>query len=117
MLPEKVSVPRLTGFSHFLRGTTQGFPMSSTSCLARHSVAALVVAFLACLPGLAAAATITVNSTSDAAVNNDGLCTLREAITAANLNTASGAVAGECVKGDAFPTVDRIEFNIPGSGV
>src|SRR5262249_22540588 len=55
--------------------------------------------------------------TLDASVNNDGLCTLREAITAANLNTASGAVAGECVKGDGFPTVDTIAFNIPGSGV
>src|SRR5262249_34360206 len=62
-------------------------------------------------------ATITVNSTLDASVNNDGLCTLREAITAANLNTASGGVAGECVTGDAVSTVDTIAFNIPVSGV
>src|SRR5689334_9821322 len=38
---------------------------------------------------------ITVNSTADT-VANDGQCTLREAITAANTDTASGAAAGEC---------------------
>src|SRR6185369_5964938 len=37
-----------------------------------------------------AATTITVNSTSDIASATDGLCTLREAITAANSNAASG---------------------------
>jgi CSLREA domain-containing protein len=47
----------------------------------------------------AAGNTITVNSTADAADANDGLCTLREAITAANANTGSGAAAGECVAG------------------
>ncbi|HYW72477.1 MAG TPA: CSLREA domain-containing protein [Pyrinomonadaceae bacterium] len=47
------------------------------------------------------AATITVNSTSDVASGTDGLCTLREAITAANTNTASGAVAGECAAGSS----------------
>ena len=46
-----------------------------------------------------AATTITVNSTSDIASATDGLCTLREAITAANSNAASGAVAGECSAG------------------
>lgn len=48
-----------------------------------------------------AAATITVNSLSDATNSSDGLCTLREAIAAANSNTASGAVAGECVAGSS----------------
>lgn len=43
--------------------------------------------------------TITVTSTSDVANGDDGLCTLREAITAANSNTASGATAGECAAG------------------
>ena len=47
----------------------------------------------------AAGNNITVNSTSDAEDGNDGLCTLREAITAANSNTASGATAGECAAG------------------
>jgi CSLREA domain-containing protein len=48
-----------------------------------------------------AANTITVNSLSDAANGTDGLCTLREAITAANNNAASGAVAGECAAGSS----------------
>src|ERR1700741_263869 len=45
------------------------------------------------------AATITVNSLSDVANGSDGLCTLREAITSANNNASSGAVAGECAAG------------------
>src|SRR4029079_12857251 len=60
------------------------------------------------------AATITVNSTSDATNATDGLCTLREAITAANTDTQSGAVAGESIAGSGS---DTIAFNIPGSGV
>ena len=43
--------------------------------------------------------TIVVNSLADVADGNDGLCTLREAITAANSNSASGGGAGECVAG------------------
>lgn len=62
----------------------------------------------------ARAATITVTSTADTAAN-DGVCTLREAIIAANTNTASGAAAGECVAGAAG--LDTIAFNIAGAGV
>lgn len=51
-----------------------------------------------------AAATITVNSTADDQ-SNDGECTLREAITAANTDTASGAAGGECVAGSGTDTV------------
>ena len=58
-------------------------------------------------------ATITVTSTADTA-SNDGLCTLREALTAANTNLASGIAAGECAKGDAGP--DVIHFNVSGAG-
>ena len=61
------------------------------------------------------AATITVNSVADSAAN-DGVCTLREAISAANTNTASGASAGECAAG-AVAGVDDIVFNISGAGV
>ena len=76
-----------------------------------------------CLPLLASiavspalwAATITVNSTADTAAN-DGVCTLREAITAANTNIASGVLAGECIAGSAAG-VDDIVFNIPAAGV
>jgi CSLREA domain-containing protein len=47
------------------------------------------------------AASIVINSTSDAANGSDGLCTLREAITAANTNVASGVSPGECVAGSS----------------
>ena len=50
----------------------------------------------------AAGNTITVNSTLDVENSSDGLCTLREAITAANSDTASGATAGECGAGSAI---------------
>lgn len=65
-----------------------------------------------CFAPLSQAATITVNSTADN-VANDGACTLREAITAANTDTASGAAAGECAAGSG---ADDIVFSIPGAG-
>ena len=55
-------------------------------------------------------ATIDVNTTSDT-IADDGFCSLREAVIAANTNTASGASVGECAAGEAAPTVDVI--NIP----
>ena len=74
----------------------------------------LIVGLLIALVSAGAvAATITVNSTSDVAAN-DGKCTLREAITATNTNTASGAAAGECPAGGAAPVT--INFNISGAG-
>ncbi len=72
------------------------------------------LAFAVAAPALWAA-TITVNSVADVAAN-DGVCTLREAIIAANTNTASGAAAGECAAG-ALAGSDDIVFNIPGAGV
>ncbi|MSQ99457.1 MAG: CSLREA domain-containing protein [Xanthomonadales bacterium] len=60
------------------------------------------------------AASITVNSVVDTAAN-DGVCTLREAITAANTNDTSGASAGECAAGNAFG-MDTIAFNVGGGG-
>jgi len=61
------------------------------------------------------AATITVNSLDDD-IDDDGNCTLREAITAANGNSTSGAMPGECQAGDATPTVDEIVFAASVSG-
>lgn len=58
-----------------------------------------------------AASTIVVNSTADS-IANDGVCTLREAIIAANTDTASGAAAGECIAGSG---ADTINFAITGS--
>jgi CSLREA domain-containing protein len=60
----------------------------------------------------AQAATITVNSLADDADPNDGECTLREAITAANTDTASGAADAECAAGSGD---DVIHFALPGT--
>jgi CSLREA domain-containing protein len=54
----------------------------------------------------AQAATITVNSLADGTDGTDGECTLREAITAANTDTASGAAAGECSAGSGDDVID-----------
>ena len=59
----------------------------------------------------ALAASITVNSLADVAAN-DGACTLREAVTAANTDTASGAATGECAAGSG---TDTISFNVAGT--
>ena len=56
-----------------------------------------------------AGATITVNSTGDA-VGNDGVCTLREAINAANTNSPSSDSTGGCTAGTT--ALDTITFDI-----
>ncbi len=56
------------------------------------------------IPLTAWAATITVDG-FDSTVADDGVCTLREAITAADADTASGASAGECPAGSGADTV------------
>jgi CSLREA domain-containing protein len=63
----------------------------------------------------APAATIEVSSLMDDADGTDGECTLREAITAANTNSASGAAPGECVAGSGT-VVDVIELPAPLAG-
>jgi uncharacterized repeat protein (TIGR01451 family)/CSLREA domain-containing protein len=55
-----------------------------------------------------AAATITVNTTGDVIDGGDGLCSLREAVIAANTDTASGDGPGECQAGSG---ADTIEFD------
>jgi CSLREA domain-containing protein len=50
-------------------------------------------------------AVITVNSTADVAAD-DGQCTLREAIVAANTDTASGGAPGECAAGNGGDSVN-----------
>ncbi|MCB8989149.1 MAG: CSLREA domain-containing protein [Ardenticatenaceae bacterium] len=64
-------------------------------------------------------ATITVNSTLDV-VADDGVCTLREAITAANTDTASGALAGECAAGNGADVImldpGTYTLALPGAG-
>src|SRR5262245_55585272 len=57
-----------------------------------------------------AAATLTVNTTSDA-IAVDAMCSLREAIIAANTNMTKN----ECIHNGTTGT-DRIEFEIAGAG-
>jgi pentapeptide MXKDX repeat protein len=49
---------------------------------------------------LAAGDDIVVNSTADIKKGNDGLCTLREAVIAANTDKPSGGKKGECIAGN-----------------
>jgi CSLREA domain-containing protein len=69
------------------------------------TAALLAVSLSALSPARPAhAATITVNSTADV-IADDGQCTLREAITAANSDTASGSTEGECDAGSGADTI------------
>lgn len=76
-----------------------------------HFVAFFVIAFAFAFASAVQANTISVNSLSDA-VANDGACTLREAITAANTDTTSGAAANECAAGSGD---DLIQFGVAGT--
>ena len=61
----------------------------------------------------AGASTIIINDDDSGVgdvIADDGSCTLREAIIAANTNTASGLMANECAAGQIAPTVDNIVF-------
>lgn len=68
-------------------------------------VCALVGCVALCLcAGGAAAAALTVNSTADGAVANDGQCTLREAMTNANNDNQSGST--DCAAGSGADTIN-----------
>lgn len=81
---------------------------STTAAVIISTLGAFLLLLWVCAP--AGAATITVNSAADTTAD-DGACTLREAITAANDNVASGAMASECAAGEAAPTIDEIGFS------
>jgi len=69
-----------------------------------------LVGLLAALLGgsaIAGAAEITVTMKEDV-VANDGRCSLREAIDAANTDSRSGSKPGECIAGQRVPVVDVI---------
>jgi len=78
-------------------------------------VGALVVAALLAMSLGAnhgrAAGTIVVDTLADTAAD-DGACSLREAIVAANTDTPSGATAGECPGGSG---ADEITFSVAGT--
>jgi CSLREA domain-containing protein len=58
---------------------------------------------------------IVVNTAADTVSPTDGLCSLREAITAANSNATSGVVAGECPPGTTG--LDPINFEALASPI
>ncbi|MCW2953824.1 MAG: hypothetical protein JWQ48_2994 [Conexibacter sp.] len=71
----------------------------STAVAAMVLVSSATIVMSARAPA-AGAATITVTTSSDAVSTTDGFCSLREAVTAANSDTASGPTPGECPRGD-----------------
>ncbi|HEU5236976.1 MAG TPA: hypothetical protein VFU37_07530, partial [Pyrinomonadaceae bacterium] len=74
------------------------------------STMVMLIGFSLLTATVVSAKTITVTGTGDT-IAVDGVITLREAMTAANSNSASGdAPAGD-------PGLDTIKFNIPGAGV
>lgn len=68
----------------------------------------LTAALCAFVSLAANAATVTVDSAADNAIGGDGNCTLREAITNANLASGGDASGGDCVAGTAG--ADEIQF-------
>lgn len=62
-------------------------------------MALIIAAFVVLIPKAHASATINVTTINDVVNQNDGQCSLREAIIAANTNTISGIVLGECPAG------------------
>ena len=64
----------------------------------------LVLAIAQALAAASHAATIRVNSSADAMIDN-GACTLREAVVSANTDSASGQMLGECGAGSGADTV------------
>jgi CSLREA domain-containing protein len=76
--------------------------MDAIPAALRTLLVALVV--VAASPAIAGAATIGVTTDLDV-VANDGTCSLREAIGAANADASSGAAAGECAAGSGADTV------------
>jgi CSLREA domain-containing protein len=72
--------------------------------------------FALCIASQSFAATITVTTAADTAVANDGVVTLREAITAINAGSSADPDIVAQSPG-VFGTQDKIQFNIPGAGV
>lgn len=80
------------------------------SLLRRIGIALLAIA---CWSEVSLAATITVTTTNDENGDNNGDCSLREAIIAANTNSNAHELG--CVAGNSSPTIDVIV--LPASGV
>src|SRR4026208_2448460 len=83
--------------------------MHITHIFNKFTVVALLIALLGSAVQVTPvyAASITVNTNADTQAN-DGVCTLREAIIAANINARSGTLPGECAAGSSV--ADSISF-------
>jgi hypothetical protein len=96
---------RVSGRRLRQRAVGRGLRAAATRAVVRPDLlAGAVVAAALLSPGAAWAATLTVSTTSD---TSGAVCTLRDAITAANNNAAAGA----CAAGDPSPAVDTIAFS------
>jgi len=82
--------------------------LPKTIKMIRFIIAAVLASSLLIWPSPALGATINVNSAADT-VADDGVCTLREAVTAANTNMASGSTGNECTAGSSG-ALDTITF-------
>lgn len=79
---------------HFSRSIVLGLTLALVSLWALNGISTPVIY----------AANITVNGLADD-IDDDGECTLREAIIAANTDTASGVTANECIAGSGDDTI------------
>jgi len=68
-------------------------------------VLVLMTGLFVILTSVLAASTITVTTANDV-IADDGLCSLREAVIAANSDTASGSEPGECLAGNGEDTIN-----------
>ena len=93
------------------------FTIRFRACLIAAVRPALVLCLLVITTLSAEAATITVTTTADDLTPNDGTVSLREAITAINAGTNLGDPDIIAQNPGTFGTNDRINFNIPGTGV
>src|SRR3954454_20712546 len=75
------------------------------------SLAPALAATCLVLAAPAGAAVIHPNITTDVVDPNDHQCSLREAVSAANDNAASGLTFGECAPGDPAPATDTISLD------
>ncbi len=99
-----------------IEGSADRYPQRRGAGRIRRAVVVVGLAsglLIAPTPEAAAAAIIVVNSAADFGIPDDGFCDLREAIVAANTDTASGSANGECVAGSGADTI-VLDFDTAG---
>ena len=71
----------------------------------KRNIGFVTLGLMAVIAGQAQAATIVVDG-ADGTVADDGICSIVEAVAAANSDTASGAMSGECVAGSGADIIE-----------